>query len=109
VPPGLFKREYQGSISRVWQQAAKELEEAEEIVVVGYSISDTDFFFRNLFALGTVGQKFIRRFAVFNPDKSGDIERRFSSLLGFGVRKRFDYQPVTFDAGINKMSEWYLS
>jgi hypothetical protein len=45
--------------------------EAQEIIVIGYSLPETDFFFRNLFALGTVGRKFIRRFAVVNPDWSG--------------------------------------
>jgi hypothetical protein len=77
VPPGLFKNEYQGSISAVWQQAARELEEAQEISVIGYSLPETDFFFRNLFAFGTVGRKFIRRFSVVNPDQSGKTEERF--------------------------------
>ena len=68
VPPGLFKTEHQGAISRVWQQAAKELEGAEEIIVIGYSLPTTDFFSETFFALGTAGSKFLRRFAVFNPD-----------------------------------------
>jgi len=105
VPPGLFKNEYQGSISRVWQQAAKELEEAEEIIVIGYSLPDTDFFFRNLFALGTVGRKFIRRFAVVNPDKS--IEQRFRSLLGPGTKDRFNYRECNFADVITEMRGWY--
>jgi hypothetical protein len=107
VPPGLFKNEYQGSISRVWQQAAKELEEAEEIIVIGYSLPETDFFFRNLFALGTVGRKFIRRFAVVNPDESGTTEQRFRSLLGPGTKDRFDYLPCKFADVITEMRNWY--
>ena len=51
VPPGLFKNEYQASLGQVWQQATKELEEAEEIVAIGYSLPETDFFFRNLLLL----------------------------------------------------------
>jgi hypothetical protein len=109
VPPGFFKAEYQESISGVWQYAARELEEAEEVVVVGYSLPSSDFFFRNLFALGTLGQKFIRRFAVFNSDKSGQVKDRFYSLVGAAVRNRFDYQAIRFDEGIKKMAEWYLS
>jgi hypothetical protein len=107
VPPGLFKTEYQGSISRVWQQAAKELESAKEIIVVGYSLPETDFFFRNLYALGTVGKDPIRRFAVFNPDRH--VKGRFKSLLGPGARDRFDYQEETFASAIQMMSDWYLS
>ena len=105
VPPGLFKNEYQGSISRVWQQAAKEMEEAEEIIVIGYSLPETDFFFRNLFALGTVGREFIRRFCVVNPDRG--VEQRFRSLLGPGTRERFKFLPKKFGEAIGEMREWY--
>jgi len=107
VPPGLFKNEYQSSISQVWEQAARELEEAEEIIVIGYSLPPTDFFFRNLFALGTVGRKFIRRFAVVNPDKSGRTEERFKSLLGPGTRERFDYLKYSFAEIIPDLRAWY--
>ena len=43
VPPGLFKTEYQGAISRVWQQAGKELEGAEEVIVLGSGQRRADF------------------------------------------------------------------
>jgi hypothetical protein len=109
VPPGLFKTEYQGSISRVWQQAAIELESAKEIIVIGYSLPESDFFFRNLYALGTVGKAFIRRFAVFNPDNSGLVNGRFKSLLGPGARDRFEYHAIPFESAIQTMSDWYLS
>lgn len=108
VPPGLFKAEYQGSIGNVWQEAAKELESAKEIIVIGYSLPETDFFFRYLYALGTVGQTILRRFAVFNPDESGDVEGRFRSLLGSGAIGRFKYHPETFESAIQVMRQWYL-
>jgi hypothetical protein len=83
------------------------LEGVKEIIVIGYSLPETDFFFRNLFALGTVRRNFIRRFAVFNPDNQ--IMGRFIALLGPGLRDRFDYQAMTFGQRIDKMSECYLS
>jgi hypothetical protein len=107
VPPGLFKAEYQGSIGNVWQEAAKELESAKEIIVIGYSLPETDFFFRYLYALGTVGPTIIRRFAVFNPDDS--VEGRFRSLLGRGALSRFKYHTETFESAIQVMRQWYLS
>jgi hypothetical protein len=108
VPPGLCKTEYQGSISTVWQEAAKELESAKEIIVIGYSLPETDFFFRNLYALGTVGKDPIRRFAVFNPEDFGLVEGRFKSLLGSGAKDRFEYHADTFGSAINVMRDWYL-
>jgi hypothetical protein len=107
VPPGLFKAEYQDSIGNVWQEAAKELESAKEIIVIGYSLPETDFFFRYLYALGTVGQTILRRFAVFNPDR--DVEGRFRSLLGLGALGRFKYHTETFASAIQVMRQWYLS
>ena len=34
-----------GSLSQVWQQATRELEDADEFIVIGYSLPETDFFF----------------------------------------------------------------
>jgi hypothetical protein len=89
--------------------SAKELESAKEIIVIGYSLPETDFFFRNLYALGTVGETFIRRFAVFNPDASGQVKGRFQSLVGPGARDRFEYHATKFVSAIQMMNDWYLS
>jgi hypothetical protein len=78
VPPGIFKSEYQGSLGKVWQQAAKELAEAREIFVIGYSLPESDLFFRNLFALGTEGPTILERFAVLNYDNTGVTEKRLT-------------------------------
>jgi hypothetical protein len=87
VPPGMYKTEYQNSLAQVWKAAARELADAEYIYVAGYSLPATDFFFHNLYALGTVGSTILRRFTVI--DTSKEIETRFKSLLGPAARDRF--------------------
>jgi hypothetical protein len=47
---------------------------------MGYSWPASDEFFHQLFALGTVGQAFLRRFWIFDPDPGA--ERRYNFMLG---------------------------
>jgi len=107
VPPGIFKSEYQGSLGNVWQQAAKELAEAREICVIGYSLPESDLFFRNLFALGTEGPTILERFAVVNYDNTGVTEKRFKSLLGPGAIDRFEYHAVKFEESFPVLATWF--
>jgi len=100
VPPTWNKGDYHGSLSSVWSRAASELAEAENVFVVGYSLPDTDSFFRYLYALGTVGEGMVKRFWVFDPDKTGAVKERFEGLLGPGTRKRFQYHENTFRQAI---------
>ena len=96
VPPSWNKAEQHQSLSNVWAQAAQELEQAEYIFIIGYSLPETDAFFRLLYALGTVGEKLLTKIIVFNPDQSGEVETRFRSMLGPGAEARFEYVESTF-------------
>lgn len=97
VPPTFAKTDYQSTITRVWQQAASELAEARNILVFGYSMPQTDSFFRYLLALGTVSTAKIQRFWVFNPDRSSSTFNRYSTVLGRDVFRRFRYYPKKFE------------
>lgn len=87
VPPTWSKGEYHRQIANVWARAARELNEAENIIVVGYSLPASDSFFPLLYGLGTVGDTPLHRFWVFDPDESVGV--RFSNMLGPGARQRF--------------------
>jgi hypothetical protein len=79
------------------------LSEAEDIFVVGYSLPETDAFFRYLYALGTANRdKVLRRFWVFNPkEEGGEVDMRFKALLGPGAQQRYKYYAVTFEDSIS--------
>ncbi|MCH7761585.1 hypothetical protein IIA15_09350 [candidate division TA06 bacterium] len=94
VPPTWNKTEYHTSLSNVWRQAAKELSEAENIFIIGYSFPETDLFFKYLLALGGISETQIRRFWVFNPDRK--LEPSYKSLIGRGIEKRFKYHSEVF-------------
>lgn len=101
VPPTWSKSDYHSGLSAVWQQAAEEIGSARNIYVVGYSLPESDFFFRYLFALGTLSATRVRRFWVMNPDESAETEQRFARLVGEGLRPRFKYVGVKFEDIVN--------
>jgi NAD-dependent SIR2 family protein deacetylase len=104
VPPTWNKGDHHQTIAPVWQRAAKELTDAQHIVVIGYSLPDTDGFFRTLYALGAVGPRPLKSFEVFNPEPTGGlVDLRFRALLGPGAQARYRYHPTTFRGAISQL------
>ena len=107
VPPAWNKADYHQLLSTIWGTSAKELEEAEYIFIIGYSLPETDAFFRLLYGLGTVGVKPLKKVVVYNPDTSGVIESRFKQMMGPGALARFEYKPLTFDSSISDIKKLF--
>ena len=106
VPPSWNKSDGRDSLVSVWQQAATELAGASSIIVCGYSLPETDSFFRYLYALGSFGETVLRNFVVFDP--SAEVQDRFRSLLGPGARARFRPRTCAFEAAIAEMRKVLL-
>lgn len=104
VPPTWNKTAYHQGLSKVWNRAALELSDAENIFVSGYSLTESDSFFRYLFALGSVGETRIKRFWVFDPDKDSVLPR-FQKLVGPATRARFKFEDLTFAGAIKFISD----
>jgi hypothetical protein len=107
VPPSWNKADYHNALSDVWAAAAMHLSEAEQIFVIGYSLPETDSFFRHLYALGSLGKTPLRRIAVFNPDASGATNARFQGLLGPGAIARYEYHANTFEQAIGHIKKLF--
>lgn len=103
VPPTWNKTEYQTNLANVWNKAAKELFEAKNIFIMGYSFPETDSFFRYLYALGTAGPNMIKRIWIYNPDET--VKTRFSTIIGSGVQNRFNFFPMKFSEAIEHIRE----
>ena len=111
VPPTWNKTEGHANLANVWKQAAIELGEAENIICIGYSLPESDLFFRYLFALGTVGEAHLRRFWVFDPDTEGVVQKRYDRLIGKGIERRFKFMSGgngIFGAAINLLREDFV-
>lgn len=94
VPPTWNKLNRQLELINVWKEAAKAFSSAQNIIVIGYSLPETDVFFKYLYALGSLSSTRIRNFLVFNPDQS--VEAKFKQLLGQGVVNQFKFYQNTF-------------
>ena len=106
VPPTIGKIQYQTQIKKVWNEAAKVLSKAEHIFVLGYSLPETDLFFRYLFAIGTLSDSRIKKFWVYDIDDSDEFKNRYKNLLGPELRKDgiFYTFPVNFINALNSIS-----
>lgn len=100
IPPTWNKTGYHQDLTHVWQKAAQVLGAAENIFVIGYSLPESDSFFRYLYALGSQSKQLIKRFWVFNPDQDGTVEPRFQALVGQGIANRFRFFKDTFETAI---------
>ena len=107
VPPTWNKADYHHLLSTIWGQAAIELEAAEYIFIIGYSLPETDAFFRLLYGLGSVGDTPLKKVAVYNPDTSGAIEQRFRDMLGPGALARFEFRNLYFDKCVNDIQSMF--
>lgn len=105
-PPAWNKSSYHDQIASVWRQAARTLKEAEAIFVFGYSIPETDSFFKLLYALGTAGDKLLKGFYVFDIEPEGaNVDQRFRSLLGPGAEQRYRYFQAKFEDSADQVRE----
>jgi hypothetical protein len=107
VPPTWNKADYHHALTKVWAAAATNLSEAEYIFVIGYSLPDTDAFFRLLYALGSVGKSPLRALIVYNPDSTGSVDRRFRELLGPAAQARYKYRPIPFTEAIEEINSMF--
>ena len=92
VPPLFNKIDYQLQIKNVWNKAAKELAEADNVVIIGYSLRDSDYFFKYFYSLGSISTTRIKKFIVIDPNNrtrdsfrkliGGDIENKFIPIQG---------------------------
>jgi hypothetical protein len=104
VPPTLSKGEYQRVLSSVWRHAAKELREASRIYILGYSLPETDQFFRLLFGLGTASDIPLREVVVMNPDLG--VEPRYRKMFGPGALARFRFERQNFGDACTWLTNW---
>lgn len=94
VPPTWTKTEYHTSLKYVWKQAAKEISNAKNIFIIGYSLPETDEFFKYLLGLGMIDIVRLKGVWVFNPNKKA--RDRFSNLFEKSLGARFHADPMPF-------------
>jgi predicted amidohydrolase len=94
VSGSALKGKFHNGLSLVWRTAASHLAKAENVFVIGYSLPETDEFFKYLYALGTVGDSIFNTFTVVDPDPR--VFDRFKKLLGPTARECFSAFDIRF-------------
>lgn len=69
VPPSWDKTEYRDLIQPVWKQAVTELQHATRICIIGYSLPESDAYFKYLLALGLSENHSLYKFVVVDLAK----------------------------------------
>lgn len=110
VPPTWTKSPSLVGLTAVWAAAAAEIQDAEQIVVVGYSMPQTDTFFQYLLALGLRRNTKLNRVIIVNPDTSPEYKRRFQNIFSqsikiMSVSEDFG-SAVTFENFVNAKPEY---
>jgi hypothetical protein len=101
VPPTWNKGGANDDLAGVWRRAAKELADADNIVVIGYSFPPTDTFFKYLYALGINSEKRLDKFIVINGERGREVQPHFEQLKGAITRDVFKFHHVVFTGAIN--------
>lgn len=109
VPPTWNKADHHRALSTIWGKAAHHLGEAKTVFIVGYSLPETDAFFRLLYALGTVGPQPLEKIIVYNPDETGAVDKRFKEMLGPAASARYQYKELTFEDAIRDIKRLFPS
>ena len=105
IPPAWSKARHREGIQPVWMRAAEELADAQNIFVVGYSMPDTDPFFKYLLGLGVRVATPVRRLWVWDKEdekEDGRVKARFKKVLGSGVIEKFGYRQALFEEAVGK-------
>jgi hypothetical protein len=99
VPPTLAKSSHHADLAKVWQRARIELTEVRNLFVIGYSLPETDYFFRYFFGLGTIGAP-LKRIWVIDPNPAG-VKARFEAFLGPEASPYLDVLSKTFGDAVS--------
>jgi hypothetical protein len=111
IPPSWDKSEYQGIMTRVWARAVAELKSATRICVIGYSMPQSDLFFKYLLTLALSQNHRLYKLQVVDKPISpgspspnqgfpppGELEGRYRELLDPLFReRRFSFYPHGFE------------
>ena len=81
IPPTWSKSPHAAGVSAVWREAIRALQAASQIVVIGYSLPETDTFFKYLLTLALQNNGNLNRILIFDPDPDDVVVKRYKSIL----------------------------
>lgn len=86
VPPTESKATARQTMAPIWTKAGQLLREAENIFVIGFSLPETDMFFRRFFSVCMISNTMVRRLWIC--DASNAPYQRFEQIVGPALTSR---------------------
>lgn len=80
IPP-TWRKNFDGGLETIWAHALKAIESATRIIVIGFSVPETDTHFKYLMAAGLQNNISARDIIFVNPADDGILESRISTLF----------------------------
>lgn len=109
VPPTWNKGVYREGLESVWQAAREALTQANRLFIVGYSLPETDTFFKYLLASGLWENESLQRIFLIDPalqpSPSNELYRRYSDFIApFFAHGKLVIWPKDFRAVLSQLS-----
>jgi hypothetical protein len=87
LAPPTWRKDFDGQLSDVWEAAVRSLRTATRIVILGYSIPQTDLHFKYLLGAGLQENISLRKVLFVNPDlaqpdEADQLKARLFGVLG---------------------------
>lgn len=96
VPP-TWKKVFENSIESVWDDAIEKLNTATRIIIIGFSMPETDMHFKYLLAAGLKRNISLRKVLFVNPDADDELKPRAEKMLrqAYVESKQIDFLKET--------------
>jgi hypothetical protein len=88
IPPTWSKHVEKTPLAEVWEAAVDAIREAYQIIVIGYSMPQTDTFFQYLLTLGLSNNQKLHRVVVVNTDSSDLFRARYKRVFSRSLHDR---------------------
>lgn len=86
ITPTLLKSYDNPYIAQIWREAETKLNEADQIIFVGYSMPDADIVLKTVFSRAIFTNRMLKKrnpeIVVVDVDKSGNVEKTYRRLFG---------------------------
>ena len=102
-----WDKSFHGYLSAVLEEALSALRTATRIVIVGYSVPQTDQHFKYLLAAGLQGNISLRKLLIINPDQSDEFKQRLSGLFRKDLFEQELIEYVPFNVRQSFLGEKY--
>ena len=108
VPPTWNKGSYGRPLQQVWKGAFEEIKQATRLIIIGYSLPETDSYFKYLLATSLSENRPLQQIIVVDPaggvdTKESSVEKRYREFLAPNfVRRNFTFHKMDFQQWLDQ-------